>query len=320
MASGTGLLDVHSLTWDAEMLDVCGIAPDCLSPLVDLGPPGALSKEYCKRWPALATATWFPALGDGACANVGSGAIGPPRIALTVGTSAAVRVILPRPPGDNWDIPPGLWAYRLDRGRAVLGGALSNGGNLLRWVWETTHTGPEHPASTAAAALPADSTGLTFLPFLAGERSPSWYDDATGVIAGLTLSTLPEHLIRAAMEAVAYRLVDVYDSLAPLAAPEHQIVVSGGAILSNPAWMQIIADSLGHTLTALPPDDESSARGAALMAAVGAGILPDLGAAPDITAGATVYTPDAANHDRYRRGRERQTRLEQTLAGTGEFL
>jgi gluconokinase len=320
MASGTGLLDTHTSTWDAEMLDVCGVSPDTLSPLVDLGPAGILREEYASRWPALAAATWFPALGDGACANVGSGAIGPSRIALTVGTSAAVRVILPRPPGERWDIPPGLWAYRLDRRRAVLGGALSNGGNLLRWVWETTNTGPEDAASTAAAALPADSTGLTFLPFLAGERSPSWHDDATGVIAGLTLSTLPEHLIRAAMEAVAYRLADVYDALAPLAATEHQIVVSGGAVLSNPAWMQIIADSLGHALTALPSDDESSARGAALMAAVRAGILPDLGAAPDMTAGATVYTPDAANHDPYRRGRERQARLEQALVTTGEFV
>ena len=177
--------------------------------------------EFAARWPALAGAEWFPALGDGACANVGSGAIGPSSIALTVGTSAAVRLILPRPPGQRWAFPPGLWAYRLDRERAVLGGALSNGGNLLRWIWNTTGTGPDDEATKAAAALAPDSTGLTFLPFLAGERSPGWYDDATAVIAGLTLSTRPEHLIRAGMEAVAYRLAAVYDALGPLAAAEH---------------------------------------------------------------------------------------------------
>ena len=140
MASGTGLLDVHAMIWDAEMLEVSGIGSDRLSPLVDLGPPGCLRADFANRWPVLADAHWFPALGDGACANVGSGATGPSRIALTVGTSAAVRMILPRPPDEDWTVPDGLWAYRLDRDRAVLGGALSNGGNLLRWIWNTTGT------------------------------------------------------------------------------------------------------------------------------------------------------------------------------------
>src|SRR5918994_5324879 len=113
MASGTGLLDVHAMNWDAEMLEVSGIGADCLSPLVDLGPPGYLRADFANRWPALAEARWFPALGDGACANVGSGAIGPSRIALTVGTSAAVRMILRRAPDEHWTVPEGLWAYRL---------------------------------------------------------------------------------------------------------------------------------------------------------------------------------------------------------------
>ena len=197
MASGTGLLDVHALIWDAEMLEVSGIGADRLSPLVDLGPPGCLRADFANRWPALADTRWFPALGDGACANVGSGAIGPSRMALTVGTSAAMRMILPRPPDEPWVVPHGLWAYRLDRERAVLGGALSNGGNLLRWIWDTTGTDRTDETTAAAAALAPDSTGLTFLPFLAGERSPGWYDDASGVIAGLTVTTGPEHLIRA---------------------------------------------------------------------------------------------------------------------------
>jgi gluconokinase len=320
MASGTGLLDVHALTWDAQMLTAARITSDQLSPLVDLGPPGRLHTDFAVRWPALADAAWFPALGDGACANVGSGAVGPARIALTVGTSAAMRLILPRPPGASWVIPPGLWAYRLDRQRAVLGGALSNGGNLLRWLWNTTGTAPDDAASAAAAALPPDATGLTVLPFLAGERSPGWHDDATGVIAGLTLATQPAELLRAGMEAVAYRLADVYNALTPLAAPEHQIVANGGGILALPAWIQITADTLGHPLTALAADDESTARGAALMAAVGSGVLPSLADAADIAADGVNYPPDMARHARYRAARERQSRLERTLAATGEFI
>jgi gluconokinase len=278
-----------------------------------------LRGEFARRWPALRGASWFPALGDGACANVGSCAFDPTRMALTIGTSAAVRLVVPRPPGQSWSVPDGLWAYRLDQRRAVLGGALSNGGNLLRWVWETTGTGPDDEATAAATRLPPDATGLTFLPFLAGERSPGWHDQASGVIAGLTLASKPEQLIRAAMEAIAYRLAAVYDALCPLAAPEHQIVVSGGAILGMPAWLQITADTLGHALTALASDDETTARGAALMAAVGAGVVQSLAAVPDVAIGTSTYEPDQERHQRYQTGRARQQRLENALVETGEL-
>ncbi len=320
MASGTGLLDVHTTQWDPEVLEVCGIDAERLSPLVDLGPPGRLHPDFARRWPDLAGAQWFPALGDGACANVGSNAIGPSTIALTVGTSAAMRAVLPCPVDQRWDVPPGLWAYRLDRTRAVLGGALSNGGNLLRWIWDTTGTNRSDESTAAAATLPPDTTGLTFLPFLAGERSPGWHDDATAVIAGLSLATEAQHLIRAGMESVAYRLAAVYDALRPLAAADHHIVVSGGAVLGTPAWLQIIADTLGHSLSCLEADDETTARGAALVAAVAADILPNLDSASDVTASATHYASDMASHECYRAGRERQARLENALAPSGEFV
>lgn len=320
MASGTGLLDVHNNTWDEEILHASGVSRDQLSPLVDLGPPGKLRETYAARWPGLHDAAWFPALGDGACANVGSGAIGPECCALTIGTSAAMRLILPRPSGSEWSVPHGLWAYRLDSERAVLGGALSNGGNLLRWIWETTGTAPDDAATTAAAKLSADSTGLTVLPFLAGERSPGWYDDASGVFAGLTLSTRPEHLIRAGWESVAYRLSVIYDALSPLAETPHQIVASGGAILSMAPWLQITADVLGHDLAALEPADETTARGAALMAMAASGIIRSLADAERNKAYEASYRSSPAAHAVYRDGRARQARLESILVQAGAFV
>jgi gluconokinase len=229
-------------------------------------------------------------------------------------------MIVARPPDQHWNVPRGLWAYRLDSQRAVLGGALSNGGNLLRWIWDTTGTDRGGEATRIASELEADSTGLTFLPFLAGERSPGWHDDATAVIAGLTVATRPEHLIRAGMEAIAYRLADVYEALAPLASQDHQIVVSGGAILVMPPWLGITADVLGHALAAMTPGDETTARGAALMAGVEAGILAKLDSASDVMSSTTEYVPDMADHGRYRAARERQARLEQTLVQSGEFV
>lgn len=318
MASGTGLLDVHELIWDEQVLNACGITSDQLSPLVDLGPPGALTPVYRDRWAPLADAEWFPALGDGACANVGSGAIGPKTIALTVGTSAAMRSILPRDAKTPWEIPPGLWGYRLDRDHAVLGGALSNGGNFLRWVRETTGTAIDDEVVQAAFELSPDSHGLTILPFLAGERSPSWLDNATGVFAGLTLSTVPASLLRASMESVGYRLASIERSLEPLTADPYSIVVSGGAILTSPGWMQIIADILEHDLDVLHPEDETTARGAAIVAMVQQGTLAGLGD-PRIRQATERVSANLEYAPVYQRARERQLRLESGLLEIGQL-
>ena len=87
-----------------------------------------------------------------------------------------------------------------------------------------------------------------------------------------------------------------------------------------PSWLQITADALGHTLIASTPGDESTARGAALMAAAEAGILPGVNGDFDVPGSASRYDPDMANHERYRAGRTRQARLERALVLTGEFV
>ena len=313
MASGTGLLDVHRLVWDAKLLDALGLEDDRLPVLVDLRSAVTLRSEWAARWPALGNKPWFPALGDGACANVGSGAVGPDRIALTLGTSGAVRLVLPAPPGSDWHASPRLWAYRLDRERAVLGGAVSNGGNVVAWLWSLLGAEPDGAAMAAAAELPADGHGLTLLPFVAGERSPAWHDRASGVVAGLTLATRPEHLLRAGLEAVAFRLAAVYRDLAPLADADHQIVANGGAILQSPLWLQIMADTFGHPVIALPPEDEASAGGVAVMALYAARVIPKLDAIPDPAGAGLVYEPDPTHHGRYRAAMERQAKLESRL-------
>ncbi|MCC6315789.1 MAG: gluconokinase [Thermomicrobiales bacterium] len=315
MASGCGLLDVHDLVWDEPLLTALRLSPAMLPPLVDPPTSFSLTGEWAVRWPVLANVPWFPALGDGACANVGAGAIGPSRIALTLGTSGAMRLVLPAPPGAEWHAPPRLWAYRLDRERAVLGGALSNGGNLMQWLWGLLGAAPNGSEMTAAAALEPDAHGLTLLPFVAGERSPEWHDRADGVVTGLTLATTPATLLRAAMEAVAFRFAAIYADLRPLADPDPQIVAGGAAILSSPAWLHIVADTLGAPLIALPADDEVTARGAAAMALVAAGIIPSLADLPDPAADGRAIPPNHANHERYQAAMNRQARLERQLFG-----
>jgi gluconokinase len=314
MASGTGMLDFHRVAWDDELIEATGVERSTLPPLVDRNHASSgLRSSYSERWPALANVPWYPGIGDGACANVGCGAVGPDRIALTVGTSAAVRLIVANDVGDPLTVPPDLWAYRLDHQRVVLGAALSNGGNVIDWLRHLTGTAPDGRAMVAAAALPPDHHGLTILPFLSGERSPLWSDRATGVIAGLTLHTSLDDLLRAGMEAIAYRLATLYQSLDQLANPGHQIVANGGAILSSPGWMQIFTDNLGHPLLPLPAAAEASARGAAVLALDSCAVIDRLSDIPDPAEGARPVLPNPDVEPAYREGRARQTLLQSLL-------
>jgi gluconokinase len=309
MASGTGLLDQARGAWDEPMLALSGIAPRRLPPIDDAPSPGLVA-SWADRWPPLARLPWYPAHGDGACSNVGSDCWGPERVALNLGTSAALRVVRPESAGPSAATPWGLWRYRVDRGRALVGGATSEGGNVLAWCRKTLALPHDDAALDGAlAALSADGHALTALPFFVGERSPGWRADARAALAGLSLDTGALEITRSLLEAVALRLAEVYDRLRPLAAGDHVVVGSGGALGRSPAWAQIVTDALGVPL-ALLRDAEASARGAALLA------LEALGRPrPAAPAFARVLQPDPERHARYRAARERQSRLYDNVVG-----
>jgi gluconokinase len=307
MASGTGLFDQDGVTWDIEAVAAAGLEPHRLFPLVERrqGRLG-LRAPWSHRWPALRTAAWFPAVGDGAASNVGSGCIGPDRIALNVGTSGALRVLPPIAP-----LPRrGLWRYRLDATTPIVGGATSEGGNVYTWCQDTLRLPASDAIEAALATAAARQTDLTALPFLAGERSPGWRARRRAAIVGLGLDTSAVDILRAMLEAVALRLAVIYDLLAPCAARDHVVVGSGGALERSPAWTRIIADSLGQPI-ALLGQAEASGRGAALLALESLGLVRDLRAL-----GAPLretVMPDAARHARYRNARARQQTLDERV-------
>ena len=305
MASGTGLLDQGLGQWDPAMLDATGITARRLPPIDD-GSVRGLEPVWRRRWPALAEAPWLPAVGDGACSNMGSDCAGPERIALNVGTSATLRLVAPVAPIVPW----GLWHYRVDTRRHLIGGATSEGGNVWAWARRTLALPEDERALEVALAAGApDGHGLTALPFLAGERSPGWHEEARAAVAGLGLGTTPADILRALAEAVAYRLGLVYELLAPLASPEHAIVATGGALARSPAWTQMVADVLGVALE-MRELAEASSRGAALVA------LESLGCAPPPPApSGRVVTPDPRRHELYVAARARQRRLYDNIVG-----
>jgi gluconokinase len=303
MASATGLFDQRTLAWDAETLAAAGIDERQLFPLCDRGAGRrGLRAQWARRWPALAGATWFPALGDGASSTIGSDCLDPTRIALNVGTSAALRFVAEEPVA----APRGLWSYRVDRHRTVVGGATSEGGNVYAWLRSVLHLPGDDEVETALTRTEPDTHGLTVLPFLAGERSPGWRSERRATISGLSLDTTAIEIVRAGLEAVALRLAAVYELLAPLAAPRHTLIASGGALRSR-AWVQMIADALGRPLS-LSSEEEATSRGCALLALQSLGRLPDLRAA-QAPLGRTAE-PDPRRHARYHDALQRQRRLD----------
>ncbi|MFN8483661.1 MAG: gluconokinase [Anaerolineae bacterium] len=307
VASWTGLLDRRRLVWDAPLLEALGVAAERLPPLADASEPiRGLVEPYASRWPTLRDIPWFPAIGDGAAANIGSGCTGPSRLALTVGTTAAMRVVMPDVPR----VPFGLWCYRVDARRPLLGGATSEGGNVYAWARRTLNLGAPEAIETAIAALPPDGHGLTVLPLLAGERSPGWAGDAKAAINGMTLSTTPAEILRAGLEAVAYRLALIARSILADDQGTAEVVASGGALLSSPTWLQIMADVLGRPILA-SAEDEATARGTALLALEALRVIPSVDALPG--AFGAQYAPDGSRYAIYRAAIERQQQLYKKL-------
>lgn len=309
MASATGLFDLGSCAWDEEVLAALPVHAQQLSPIDD-APVRGLSRAFARRWPALRDVPWFPALGDGACSNIGSGCLSSERMALTVGTSGAMRVVWE---GQPVETPSGLWCYRVDLRRLVMGGALSNAGDLYAWFRRTLRVGRTAAVERALARMEPDSHGLTLLPFLSGERSPGWMAEARGVITGLSLSTRPLHLLRAGLEAVGYRFLAIDSMLRQAFPAASEVVASGGGLLNSPAWMQIMADILGRPVVA-SGEPEASSRGATLLVLEALGLLRP---AEAHTSFGRRYRPRRTAHARYREAFLRQIEFYELCARWG---
>jgi gluconokinase len=304
MASATGLFHQQLCEWDAELLDLLNLRLETLPQLAASHTTfSELKEKYAVRWPELSEASVFPAIGDGAADAIGSGCTTRSNLALMVGSSGALRLMYRGEPPAQ--IPPELWCYRADDKRVILGGALSDGGNLYAWLRESLLDVQEKWIENSLAELEPDAHGLTILPFWAGERSTGWSLKARGAILGLTNKTQPIEILRAAMEAVAYRFALIHRALAPFA-PDAAIIASGTALRASPAWLQILADVLGTPIT-LSTTSESSTRGAALLALEAAGKIANI-ETRKVAAG-TTFEPDLSRHARYQVGLERQQKI-----------
>jgi gluconokinase len=263
MASGTGLLDLATATWNAQGLALAGVDERALPAVAGPGWTGRLGPEGARRWPALAAATWHPATGDGAASNVGAGCVAPDRVAINLGTSAAIRVV--EPADRAGPLHRELWRYLVDDRRVVTGAAFSGAGNLYAWLRQVTALPEEGSVEQELAKVPPGSRGVVVMPYHAGSRPPLDLAAGSGAITGLSLATTAVEILAATLESVCYRLAAGYEALASTLPGPPEVVASGGAVVASPWWQQTLADVLGRPVRVVD-EPEASARGAALLA------------------------------------------------------
>jgi gluconokinase len=288
----TGLLDRRTGELDAELLAAAGIGPDQLSPPRDPTQPAPSANPA--RWPALARAVWFPVITDGFASNIGSGGTDATVLTASTATSGALRVLLDGPADP---LPFGLWNYRVDARRTLLGGAINDVGRALSWAQSTLRLSPELAA--VLTAPPDESTPLV-LPYLTGERAPGWIGGARAVLDGVSAATDPDALFRGIVEGVAMTYARVADELRPAAPQIVEVAASGRVSNDQPEWLQVLADVLGRPVTHVTRR-RATQRGTALLALDT--LAPGVQRAPRTT-GAT-YEPRPEHVDYYAGRRER---------------
>ncbi|MGY1831344.1 gluconokinase [Geodermatophilus sp. SYSU D01180] len=328
-ASATGLYGIRTGTWDAEALQLAGVRPGQLGEVL----PTTTVLEGLR--PEVAAATGLPAdtplvLGasDGVLANLGIGAVRPEVAAVSLGTSGAMRVVVPAP---TVDPAHRLFCYALTDDQWVVGGAVNNGGSAVRWAAQAFAEGEGVAGEDAdaldarlleeAAAVPAGSAGLLCLPYLLGERAPWWRSGLRGAYVGLRREHRRGHLVRAAVEGVCQQLALVRDAFSATGLPVTEVRATGGAVAS-PLWVSTLAAALDLPVR-VADSPEGTGLGACLLGLHALGALPDLDAATALVGVSDPVEPDPAAADLYRHTRplvERSTRALEDVLRTLDAL
>ena len=275
-ASATLLYDLLADDWSYAVAEDLGLRTELLAPLVpsscvagtlEGGAAGDLGLR--EGLPVAAGAA------DTAAAMLGTGLVRPGPVQLTVGTGGQVVTPKEEPEPDPYGRThlyraalPGLW-YSM--------AAVQNAGLALEWVRKVLDVSWKE-VYEEAFAVPPGSGGVTFLPYLSGERTPRFDPGARGVWTGLGLDHTRGHLLRAALEGVAFALREALETLEDLGtiAPELRLAGGGTGGGSGEPWRQLLADVLGRPLWLLPGEISSvaSARGAAFLAGLASGVYP----------------------------------------------
>lgn len=302
MASATGMFNLEKLDWDKEALELMGITEAQLPQLV---PTTHILKGMKKRYATLMgideNTPIIVGASDGVLSNLGVNSYKKGEVAVTIGTSGAIRTVINKP---RTDYKGRIFCYVLDEDHYVIGGPVNNGGVVLRWLRnellasevETAKrlgVDPYDVLTKIASRVKPGAEGLIFHPYLAGERAPLWNADARGSFFGLTLSHQKEHMIRAALEGVLYNLYTVYLALIEVMNETPSTIKATGGFAKSEVWRQMMADIFDTDLI-VPESFESSCLGACVLGLKALGEIDDFSIIEEMVGTTNAHQPDSA--------------------------
>lgn len=277
--SATGIFNIHQLDYDDEVLKLLEIDKSQLSEAVDTTTLlTGIDKHYAEMMNIDVNTPFVIGASDGVLSNLGVDAFKPGEVAVTIGTSGAIRTVIDQPKTDSQGR---LFCYALTKDKWVIGGPVNNGGVVLRWIRDEFASSEIETAkrlgvdsyevlTKIAERVPPASNGLIFHPFLAGERAPHWNANVRGSFFGLTLSHKKEHMIRAALEGVIFNLYTVYIALSVLMDEEVKTLKATGGFAKSALWRQMMSDIFEHEVI-VPESIESSCLGAFILGQIAIG-------------------------------------------------
>lgn len=302
MASATGMFNLEKLDWDKEALELLGITEAQLPQLV---PTTHILKGMKKRYATLMgideNTPIIVGASDGVLSNLGVNSYKKGEVAVTIGTSGAIRTVINKP---RTDYKGRIFCYVLDEDHYVIGGPVNNGGVVLRWLRDELLASevetakrlgvdPYDVLTKIASRVKPGAEGLIFHPYLAGERAPLWNADARGSFFGLTLSHQKEHMIRAALEGVLYNLYTVYLALIEVMNETPSTIKATGGFAKSEVWRQMMADIFDTDLI-VPESFESSCLGACVLGLKALGEIDDFSIIEEMVGTTNAHQPDSA--------------------------
>lgn len=312
-ASRTQLLDIHTLHWSDELLQLFGVPRAALP---DVRPSSAHfgTSVAIDHLPAGIPITSM--IGDSHAALFGQAGFVPGTVKATYGTGSSLMTPTPAPVLSQHGLSTTVaWALDRERVTYALEGNIPVTGAAVQWLGE--FFGLANPTEDVAALAEQveDAGGLYLVPALVGLGAPYWNDTARGLISGLTHGSTVAHLARATIEAIAYQVRDVFDVMQTEAGMELKVLLADGGASRNAMLMQFQADIIGRPILRSASAD-ASALGAAYLAGLAVGIwqtLDEIGALPRPR---EQFEPSMAAAERATHYAGWQTAVVRTMLGT----
>ncbi|MFB4167297.1 gluconokinase [Virgibacillus sp. JSM 102003] len=320
IASATGLLNLESLDWDEEALKLAGITTSQLSEIVPTTHKmTGLKTEYLEYTGLSENVPFIIGASDGVLSNLGVNAIDPGVVAVTIGTSGAIRTVYNEPKTD----PKGrIFCYALTENHWVIGGPVNNGGIILRWLRDEfaaaevetakrLNIDPYDVLTRIASGVNPGSDGLIFHPYMTGERAPLWNANARGSFFGLSIHHKKQHMIRAVLEGTIYNLYTVLLALEELTGEPKSIQATGGFARSE-MWRQLMADIFDKPVI-VPESYESSCLGAVVLGMYALSEIEDFSVVSEMVGNTNTHNPDEERTNIYRELLPIYIRISRTL-------